>query len=65
MDAMNITADMSDTNFIIHTLSNLPEAEEYKVAIESLGRVDTTNLLILEEIQTKLNARFAIINKQK
>ena len=65
MDSVNISGKMTDMDFIIHILSNLPE--EYEVAIESLEErlEDTSNKLSIEEVRTKLNARFARINKKK
>ena len=64
MDVVNISGKMTDMDFIIHVLGNLPE--EYEIAVESLEDQleDTTNKLGVEEVCTKLNARFAIINRQ-
>ena len=65
MDSVNTSGKMTDMDFIIHILGNLPE--EYEVAIESLKErlEDTSNKLGIEEVRTKLNARFARINRQK
>ena len=65
IDAVNISSDMSDIDFITHVLQNLPE--EYEVVVESLeSRLeDTTKKLEIEEVRTKLNARFARMSKQK
>ena len=50
MDAVNISGKMSDMDFIIHILGNLPE--EYKAAVESLeDKLDNSpNGLDLETI---------------
>ena len=65
MDALNISGKMTDMDFIIHVLRNLPE--EYEVAVESLeDRLeDITNKLGIEEVCTKLNTRLVRINRQK
>ena len=65
MDATDTTGDMSDTNFIIHILGNLPE--QYEVAIESLEErmEDTTNPVTLEDARAKSNARYEQISNQK
>ena len=65
MNAVNLFGKMTDIDFIIHVLGDL--SEEYEVAVESLeDRLeDTMNKLGVEEVRTKLNARFARINRQK
>ena len=65
MNSANISGEMTDMDFIIHVLGNLPE--EHEVAIQSLEErlEDTSNKLGIEEVRTKLNARFARINRQK
>ena len=65
IDAVNISGTkMTDMDFNIHVLGNLPE--EYEVAVESLEEKmeDTSVTLDIEDIRTKLNARFARINKK-
>ncbi len=42
MDAINITGKMSDVDFIVHILVNLPE--EYDASVKNLGK----NLKILK-----------------
>ena len=65
MNSVNISGEMTDMDFIIHVLGNFPE--EYDVVIQSLKErlEDTSNKLGIEEVRTKLNARFARINRQK
>ena len=63
MNSVNISGEMTDMD--IHVLGNLPE--EYEVAIESLKErlEDTSSKLGIEEVRTKLNARFARISRKK
>ena len=65
MDAVNISGKINDMDFMIHVLGNLPE--EYEVAVESLEEKleDTKNVLDIEDIRSKLNARFARLNKKR
>ena len=65
MNSVNISGEMTDMDFIIHVLGNLPE--EYEVAIQSLEErlEDTSPKLEIEEVRMKLNARFVRINRQK
>ena len=54
---------MSDKDFIIHVLKNLPE--EYEVAVESLEEKmqDKMVPLTIETVRTKINSRFEQINE--
>jgi len=58
MDAVNISGKMGDLDFIIHVLANLPE--EYEVVVQGLeDRLeDPSTAPTVEQIRTKLNARY-------
>ena len=57
MDQVNISSKMSDMDFIIHILTNLPK--EYEVAVDTLkGKMqDKSNPLSIKTVGSKLNAR--------
>ena len=58
MDNVDISSKMSDMDFIIHILTNLPE--EHEVAVDALEEKmqDKSNPLSIETVRSKLNARF-------
>ena len=56
-------SDMTDVDVIIHILSNLPE--EYEVQVNELEErlQDASTVVPIEDVRTKLNARYARIQK--
>ncbi len=58
MNNVNISSKMSNMDFIIHILTNLPE--EYEVAVDALKEKmqDKSNLLSIKTVRSKLKARF-------
>ncbi len=67
MDEIELVGRMSDMEFMIHVLNNLPE--EYDVVMDSLkNRLVSTgeDRLTLESLREKLNSRFErIISKER
>ena len=65
MDAVNISRDMSDTDFTIHILGNWQSSSGiYEVSIESLEErmEDQTNPVTLEDVHARLNATYLCEN---
>ncbi len=58
MDNINISGKMTDTDFIIHILSNLPEENEVATNALEEKMEDTSSSFTIDMVQTKLNARF-------
>lgn len=58
--------DMSDQDFIIHILNNLPE--KYDVVLDNLENKlmtdDKNNLLTIEEVREKLSGRYQRVNQK-